>query len=115
MSRSSRRQERYDKMKAAQTKADERRLDLEAMHRGMAGHPASETKRRSFHEMKDHELKAHGMIRIRTLFGTKIISRTSHQARMMEKQEAAKVRKEATKQAVKAAAKRAAKNALKKR
>lgn len=108
--RADKRQKRYDELKKKQTKAEDRRLDLEAMHRGMSGHPAHPAKRRGWHEMRDHELKARGMKRARTLFGgVKIVSMETHQDKMLERQERAKERKRRAKEAAKQAAKRAVK------
>lgn len=80
-------QARFDRLKGNQAKSEDDRHTHNAMHRGLSGHPASENNRRGFTEMSDRELRAHGMIRVRGLFGTTYRTMETHQDKVEEARE----------------------------
>lgn len=110
--RADKQQAKYDAIIERNRKAEDRRQSQMAQHRGMSGHPSNPDKRVGFHEMSDRQLRAHGMIRTRGLFGTRISTMETHQDRMAERQAIARERKEEVKRKAKEAAKKAAKKAL---
>lgn len=80
-------QARFDRLKSGQAKSENDRHAHDAMHRGMSGHPANENNKRGWTEMSDRELKAHGMIRVRGLFGTTYRTMAAHHDILTEQAE----------------------------